>query len=110
MKPWTTSTIILAILWSTAVLAGPSPRVHVTEKTRLQAAAEHVQSNLSKHGGRQAARDSILYMGPWGSGAPFNGQFQDQSGNPAWNGWTHEDGTQTTQLHWQAWMIPVSCS
>ncbi|MBE0567514.1 MAG: T9SS type A sorting domain-containing protein [Krumholzibacteria bacterium] len=48
----------------------------------------------------KAARDTHLVMGPWGSGADHNGQFQDMSGNPAWNGWTHGDYTQPTETYW----------
>jgi hypothetical protein len=44
--------------------------------------------------------DTHYLIGPWGSGAQFNGQFEDQEGNPAWNGWTHLDMTQPG-LHWQ---------
>ncbi len=41
----------------------------------------------------KAQPDSILIMGPWDSGAPFNGQFQNEAGLPDWNGWTHRDLT-----------------
>jgi len=44
--------------------------------------------------------DTILLLGPWGSGALSNGQFQDQSGQPDWNGWTSVDYTQPTNTHW----------
>ncbi len=46
--------------------------------------------------------DSTLVMGPWGSGAAFNGQFQNTSGGPDWNGWTSVDLTQSTDSHWHA--------
>ena len=49
----------------------------------------------------KATRDTVVLIGPWGSGAPFNGQFEDQYGQPAWNGWTHWDVTQPTVSHWQ---------
>ncbi|MBU8869801.1 MAG: hypothetical protein KOO60_02890, partial [Gemmatimonadales bacterium] len=45
---------------------------------------QHTNSNLSViHGGNQemshsASRDSVYLIGPWGSGAVVNGQFQDQ--------------------------------
>jgi len=57
------------------------------------------------HGGGmapgKAGRDTIVLMGGWGSGAPYNGQFQDQNGLPAWNDWTHRDITQPTVSHFQ---------
>ena len=48
----------------------------------------------------KAARDTHFVMGPWGSGADHNGQFQDMSGNASWNGWTHWDATQPTVTYW----------
>ncbi len=48
----------------------------------------------------QGSRNTVLLMGPWGSGAPTNGQFQDQNGNPAWNGWTTNDLTASQLNHW----------
>ena len=49
----------------------------------------------------KATRDTVLIMGPWGTGAPFNGQFQNPTGGPAWNGWTHRDLTQPTGTSWR---------
>ena len=59
------------------------------------------------HGGPAVAAaktvtDSTLVMGPWGSGAPFNGQFQHAGGSPDWNGWTSVDYTQLTEVRWHA--------
>lgn len=48
----------------------------------------------------KASRDTVLLMGPWGSGAPANGQFQDLNGNPAWNGWTSRDVSYFPEVHW----------
>lgn len=45
--------------------------------------------------------DTILLMGPWGSGAAHSGQFQDQGGDPAWNGWTSVDESVPGDIHWQ---------
>ncbi|MBU8870635.1 MAG: hypothetical protein KOO60_07215, partial [Gemmatimonadales bacterium] len=39
-------------------------------------------------------------IGPWGSGAVVNGQFQDQGGVPDWNGWTSRDLTQNSEVIW----------
>lgn len=57
------------------------------------------------HGGNPATakstRDSLVLIGPWSSNAAVNGQFEDRSGFPAWNGWTHEDLTARLDSHWQ---------
>ncbi len=56
------------------------------------------------HGGSaqftKSGRDTIFLIGPWGSGAQVNGQFQNEQGTPAWNNWTHWDVTQITETHW----------
>ncbi|MFO7608940.1 MAG: hypothetical protein R6X35_07055, partial [Candidatus Krumholzibacteriia bacterium] len=40
----------------------------------------------------KAAGDSFLVMGPWGSGAPYVGNFETGPwADPAWNGWTGVD-------------------
>ena len=44
--------------------------------------------------------DTQLIIGPWGSGAPYNGQFQTPGGVADWNGWTSEDLTQPDVSHW----------
>jgi hypothetical protein len=49
----------------------------------------------------KSARDTFVLIGPWGSGAQVNGQFQDPAGTAAWNGWTHRDVTQPDFTHWQ---------
>jgi len=57
------------------------------------------------HGGSadfaKSSRDTIFLIGPYGSGAQVNGQFEDLAGNPAWNGWESVDVTQPTDTHWQ---------
>ena len=45
--------------------------------------------------------DSLILIGPWGSGAPVNGQFQNQAGEAAWNDWTHRDLTEPEGINWQ---------
>ncbi|MBE0567851.1 MAG: T9SS type A sorting domain-containing protein [Krumholzibacteria bacterium] len=50
----------------------------------------------------KASRDTTVLVGPSGSGALVLGTFQDNGGNPNWNGWTHYDVTQPTEIHWQA--------
>lgn len=57
------------------------------------------------HGGNsdfnKSSRDTVVLIGPWGSGAQANGQFEDAWGIPAWNGWTHHDPTQPLSSNWQ---------
>ena len=50
----------------------------------------------------KAPGDSTPVMGPWGSGAPYNGQFQTPGGLPAWNGWTSRDFTRPESNRWHA--------
>ncbi|MBU8870051.1 MAG: T9SS type A sorting domain-containing protein [Gemmatimonadales bacterium] len=57
------------------------------------------------HGGnlemsKTASRDTVFLIGPWGSGAVVNGQFQDPSGSPDWGGWTSIDLTQNYEPIW----------
>ncbi len=47
----------------------------------------------------KASRDTIQLIGP---AAAVKGSFQDGSGSPNWNGWTHYDVTQPTDIRWQA--------
>ena len=51
-------------------------------------------------GHSKARVDSVLLMGPWGGSAPYNGQFEDIFGTPAWNGWTHHDLTRQEESRW----------
>jgi hypothetical protein len=44
----------------------------------------------------KASGDTILLMGPTGSGAPYIGDFEG-----GWNGWIVVDVTQPTESHWQ---------
>ena len=58
------------------------------------------------HGGVQgaakAAGDTILLMGPQGSGAPHIGSFETGAGQPAWNGWTSRDDSELDINPWHA--------
>ncbi len=44
--------------------------------------------------------DTLFLIGPWGSGAQVNGEFEDINGNPSMNGWTTYDITAPTVNHW----------
>ncbi len=52
--------------------------------------------------GGKAPGDSVLIMGPAGSGAPYDGTFQTPFGSPDWHGWTHHDYSVSGTVHWQA--------
>ena len=60
----------------------------------------------SLHGGNpefaKAAVDTYRLLGPWNSGADYNGQFEDLGASPAWNGWTSEDRTASAESRWHA--------
>ena len=49
----------------------------------------------------KAGGDTLVLMGPHGSGAPLIGTFENAGGGPDWNGWTSVDATAPT-VHWQA--------
>ena len=51
---------------------------------------------------KAASVDTVLVIGPWGSGALYNGQFETPDGLPAWNGWTSVDLTAPEVNHWNA--------
>jgi hypothetical protein len=56
-------------------------------------------------GSSKARCDSTIIMGPWGSGAPFNGQFEASSNSIqvcAWNGWTSHDNNLPDSIYWHA--------
>ena len=46
----------------------------------------------------KAMRDTIYLMG--GPGLPNTGDFEAPGGGPAWNGFTHYDGTAPAVNHW----------
>ncbi len=50
----------------------------------------------------KASRDTVVLIGPNGSGAAVIGTFEDAGGNAAWNGWSHYDITQKTVPNWHA--------
>jgi hypothetical protein len=80
-------------LLATATLAGTQ-----TEKRLAHSGTSLVHGH--GHDPAKAVTDTVLLMGPWGSGAYANGQFQNPSREPDWNGWTSIDHTQPTQIRW----------
>ncbi len=49
---------------------------------------------------QKSVTDTLLLMGPWGSGAAYNGQFKTPGGEADWNDWTHEDPTASLETAW----------
>lgn len=88
------SIIVPAILLLLASAAQARPRSDL---------AQRVADDLRIRGGTtsalKAAEDTILVLGPLGSGAPHPGGFEGDSGGPAWNGWTSVDLTVLAN-HW----------
>ncbi len=79
-----------------------SPAFSATPKIQVSNGSEDHLATGPVLAGRSLS-DSLLVLGPWGSGAAYNGQFQDQLGNPDWNGWTHRDRTVDEEgNHWHA--------
>ncbi len=50
----------------------------------------------------KAVVDTIVVLGPYGSGATAIGTFETPSGAPDWNGWTSIDETADNYLAWHA--------
>ncbi|MBE0564829.1 MAG: hypothetical protein IH621_02655, partial [Krumholzibacteria bacterium] len=94
---------LLVILIAAAALAAQpvAPGADQQER-RLLSAGEDVVHGGQAPGSAKAATDTVLLLGPWGSGAAHNGQFQAPGGGPAWNGWTSIDLTQRTEGRWHA--------
>ncbi|MFN2369530.1 MAG: T9SS type A sorting domain-containing protein [Candidatus Krumholzibacteriia bacterium] len=75
-------------------LAGSTVPVHAKPSHRLPRAADRDGRIVGAvPGAAKAAPDTVLIMGPVGSGAPYLGGFQGAGGQPAWNGWTSADLT-----------------
>ena len=84
----------IVVLAATVAMAGDAP-------TLLQ----RTQGNDLVYGGAvglaaKTITDTVLVVGPWGSGAPYNGQFQNPNGSASWNGWTSRDLTEPKVIHW----------
>ncbi len=85
---------ILLLLVSVAVASSPPA------KRPMHAGTSVVHGGTISNA--KAVGDTIVLMGPWGSGAFENGQFQTPQGTPAWNGWTSRDLTQSETSYWHA--------
>ncbi|MFO7608543.1 MAG: hypothetical protein R6X35_05010, partial [Candidatus Krumholzibacteriia bacterium] len=94
---------LFAILIAAAALAAqPAAPGADQQERRLLSAGEDVVLGGQAPGVAKATTDTVLVMGPWGSGAPHNGQFQTPGGAADWNGWTSIDLTQATEWRWHA--------
>ena len=77
--------VLLVLLPVAAASARP-----VDGPARRHAGGESIRGAVP--GAAKAAGDSILVVGPYGSGAPYVGNFESGSwGDPAWHGWTGVD-------------------
>ncbi len=79
-----TGIIFLVCCWALAVQGAAPERPRLGEDELIHGG--NVQAN-------KVAVDTLVLMGPWSSGAAYNGQFQTPDGQPAWNGWTSHDYT-----------------
>ncbi|MFO7610440.1 MAG: hypothetical protein R6X35_14840, partial [Candidatus Krumholzibacteriia bacterium] len=89
----------LATALAALAFAATSPPAN---RTDLQPTIAATELRGGPVGGAKAAGDTILLMGPAGSGAPYVGNFEDTGGNPAWHGWTSVDETAPGPSHWHA--------
>ncbi len=85
------ASLILSLISSLPALATDHPQMTLDHRSEFH-------GSLTDFAG--ASRDTIFLVGPWGSGAQVNGQFQNPNGDPAWNGWTSMDVTQISESHW----------
>jgi hypothetical protein len=92
MKRFTMFACLALALFAMSSVAGELPQYTKGDSGTLYGGV----TNTAK-----ASRDTFVMIGPWGSGAVVNGQFEDEAGQPHWNGWTHYDITQPTVTHWQ---------
>ncbi len=87
------STMFLCLILSVALVGSA-----LATPTFYRSGTKEITSETAQAG--KAARDTVVLIGPWGSGAQINGQFQDPTGLIAWNDWTHYDVTKPTVTHW----------
>lgn len=96
--------LALLVAFLAAALAAHAPAAATAPPPRSDASPTIAAAELvgGPAGGAKAAGDSLLLMGPAGSGAPYVGNFQDTGGAPAWHGWTSVDATAPGPSHWHA--------
>ncbi len=82
---------IFAIFISGSVLAAKINHQLIHPDNILQGGSAHAA---------KTAVDTLLLIGPHGSGAVHNGQFETVHGLPNWQGWTSVDLTRDDDLGW----------
>ena len=91
-----TRVLLLFLVISVSTVSAKTPKIELSDGPVNRVASGPVVADRSE-------ADSLLVMGPWGSGATFNGQFQNSLGQPDWNDWTHRDLTvPEEENHWHA--------
>ena len=91
-RNFTLLVILVSILLSHSSLMAES-REKYTYPGKL---IESGPNNMAK-----SVADTVLIIGPHGSAALFNGQFETPSGEPHWQGWTSDDLTlEPWTNHW----------
>ncbi|MDX2472871.1 MAG: FlgD immunoglobulin-like domain containing protein [Candidatus Krumholzibacteria bacterium] len=89
----------LFLLQAAAAFGAAEPR-QLMDAARAQEAVLHGGSSQGIKSAK-ALGDTLVLVGPWGSGAVWNGQFEDAAGEPSWGAWTAEDQTERQVNHWQ---------
>ncbi len=92
----------LSSLWALLLILGPVAMVQAADSLPSGMILNHDGGMIHGSGAgiAKAPGDSLLLMGPAGSGAAYIGNFQDMAGRPDWNGWTHHDYTASTDNQW----------
>ena len=102
------ATALILVIALAAAPAAPAAATTVAapgsdaDRPRLSDGSLTVFGGAPAGAAKTAATDTALLIGPWGSGAPVNGQFESPGGAPDWNGWTSYDVTRPTVTHWHA--------
>ena len=90
--------LVFAASFIAIAIAGPLPAdVHPARDPQMLRGGNPSQT--------KTARDTLLLMGPTGSGASYAGDFESpvkalDPSDPRTNGWTSIDLTQPTEAHW----------
>lgn len=84
---------VLILVLSASTYAAPPQHLLAGSNT-------HIAGGSVEHA--KTAVDTVLLIGPYGSGSWYNGQFESSNGSPDWNGWTSHD---LSVSHANAWHI-----
>ncbi len=83
--------ILLVILMGTPILAAESHLQMINPESIIQSGSANAAKTVV---------DTLLLIGPHGSGAWYNGQFEAANGTPNWQGWTSQDLTKREGNFW----------